>query len=319
MITRLLLSIGAVLLVAGTIESQAQTASQPSKGRDYRVQAIYRAGVAQKYEIVEQTTSERTFDDGNVKTYSRTAKYYATARCIASQEGIATLVFNLDSLEYKFSADGKDVEYNSQVDITPKPFADLNNYIGPLNRPFELTVSAYGAVSDVKGEQIDFWREYLTENSVDLDSLTYMIWMQSLDNDNLLHYGDLQKRVIPGLRVAIDSTWEHKFGMRIDGVHYAGNVTSTLKDYSGGIFTLNASDTIDVASDKAYVYGIPMVTHVSTGQAVVDYTIQLSSGGTINNVNALAETSFRGKALNVEFTQRTNSAITWNLTGQYQW
>ena len=53
-------------------------------------------------------------------------------------------------------AEGKTIEYDSQTDITPKNFADLNNYIGPLNRPFTLTVSPYGEVSAIEGDEIEF-------------------------------------------------------------------------------------------------------------------------------------------------------------------
>ena len=316
---RLLLIAGAILLCQSLAFAQKPGGTTSAGGAQFRLQVSYAAGVAQAYEIVEQSTTKRTFEDGNVQTYDRTVKYYATLRCIESIDGIATLVVNMDSLEYKFTSEGTDVTYDSQHDITPKNFVDLNNYIGPLNRTYQITVSPYGAVSDVKGEQVEFWRDYLKENAIDLDSVTYMVWMQSLDNDNLLHYGDLQKRVVPGLKVGIDSTWKHNFDLRIDGVMYSDRVTSKFTEYSGGIFKMQMKDTIAARSQDIHTYGLPVVTKVEDGAAEVDHTVELSNTGAIENVRSVAKAWFRGKALNVRFTQETTSTTSWKLTGQYQW
>jgi len=310
----------ATLLVSSVAQAQTTQATSGS-GRPtlYRLQAEYHAGVAQAYEIVEQTTTKRTFEDGNVATYDRKVKYFTTVRCIESIDGISTLVINVDSLLYSFTSEGETVEYDSQHDITPKAFIDLNNYIGPLNRPFQITVSSYGGVSDVKGEQVEFWRDYLKENAVDLDSVTYLVWMQSLADENLLNYGDLQKRVIPGLKVAIDSSWEHGYNLRLDGVQYTGRINSTFKDYSGGYFTITSADTIQALPQDIHTYGLPVISRVLEGAAVIDNTVEVSNGGTVTNVQTIAKAWFRGQALNVKFKQETTATISWNLTGQYQW
>ena len=257
----LLLLTGVMLIITGSAYAQKTGTESSSSGRAYRLQALYRAGVAQSYEITEQTTAERTHSDSSKKTYDRTVTYFTTIRCIESMDGISKLVVNIDSLRYRFSAGGQSIEYDSQQDITPKNFADLNNYIGPLNRPYTITVSPYGEVSNLEGEQIQFWRDYLAENTEGLDSVIYLIWSQSLDEENLYQYGDLQKRVIPGLRIQQDSTWDLNMTLRVDGVLYKGLTFGTFADYSGGVYSLTVKDTIPAVVDQSiHVYDVPYIT-----------------------------------------------------------
>lgn len=301
------------------LASHAQESAVPQR-REYRLQALYRAGIAQNYEVVEQTTVERVHSDSSRKTYERTATYQVTVRCIESLDGIAKLVVNIDSLVYRFKSAGVEINYDSQKDITPKNFADLNNYAGPLNRTYELTVSPYGEVTKLSGEQIDFWRDYLQQNAADLDSVVYTIWMQSLDRENLLQYGDLQKRVIPGTRKGVDSTWRHAFTSRIDGVVYEGNVTSRLASFTGGLYSIITKDTLKArAQQPIHVYGIPYVSNVRDGGAVIDNEVLLTANGTINEVKHVSKSWFRGVVKTELFTHNVTTTTMWKLTGQYQW
>lgn len=308
------------LAVLTSSSSWAQTSSsEASTGPAYRLQALYRANVAQSYEITEATSVVRTLNDSSQTKYDRKVTYYTTVRCLSSIDGISKLDINIDSLIYRFEADGQEIDYHSQNDITPKNFADLNNYIGPLNRPYELTMSPYGEVTNVEGEQIQFWRDYLTENSSDLDSVILLIWMQSLDRENLLQIGDLQKRVLPGRRTELASNWKHSLGLRVDGVVFADEATTTFEEYAAGIYTIRTTDTIAAPEQTIHVYGIPYVTRVMEGAAEVDHSIQLSTAGTINFVSSKVKAWFTGSAANHTFTHKITSTTTWNLTGQYQW
>ncbi|HLP27247.1 MAG TPA: DUF6263 family protein [Candidatus Didemnitutus sp.] len=319
MIVRLPLAIAlCIFCTAGAMVAQ-QTGAAPA-GREYRLQALYRAGIAQNYEVVEQTTVERTHSDSSKKTYDRKVTYFMTVRCIESMDGISKLVVNIDSLTYKFTSQGTEISYDSQKDITPKNFADLNNYIGPLNRTYEITVSPYGEVTKISGEQVDFWREYLEQNAADLDSVVYTIWMQSLDRENLLQYGDIQKRVIPGLRKGVDSTWKHGLTLRVDGVVFDGKATSRLASYTGGLYTIITKDSIPVRKDQdVHIYGIPYLSAVKDGGAVVDNTLLLSSSGTINELTTVTKAWFLATVRAETFTHRITSTTQWKLTGQYQW
>jgi len=306
-------------ITSGAFAQRTGSTTSSSAPRKYELQAKYNSGIAQSYLIEENTVAERTHSDSAKKQYNRNVKYYTTIRCIESQNGMSTIVVTLDSLQYKFSADGKDVLYDSQTDITPKNFADLNNYIGPLNRPYNLTMNPYGEVSKVEGEQVDFWRDYLNENKEGLDSVIYLIWMQSLDNDNLMHFGDLQKRIIPGKAVALDSTWMHELTLRLDGVIYTGKVSSKLDKYTGGLFVITTADTIKAAQQRFHVYGVPDISNLVDGACVVKSSTTMSTAGTINEVECEARSWYKAKVMNEEFTQRVVTTTTWKLTGQYQW
>lgn len=318
MVSRLLCL--AVLLVASFAQLAAQSAGAPPKGREYRLQALYRPGIAQSYEITEVDTVVRMHSDSSTKSYTRSVTYFTTVRCLESQEGFSNVLVNLDSMRYAFSADNMTITYDSQKDVTVKQFADLTNYVGPLNRSAELRYNAYGDVLSVKGEQLDWIRDYLKENGNDMDSVLTLIWNQSVSDANLLQYCDIQKRAIPGRKTIVDSSWTHKLALRIDGVIFDGSVRSTLASYSGGLYTITTRDTIQaVKAQPVHVYGVSYVTSVVDGQAVVDNTMSLAATGSINEVTSRVKARFRGKAYNEIFTNTITSITTWKLTGQYQW
>lgn len=313
---RFCLVLAAVCMAA--VPTVAQTSGAPSK--QYRAQVIYTAGVAQSYEITEQTTATRWYSDSSQKNYDRTVTYFTTIRCIESMDGIARVVVNVDSMRYRFMADGRLVEYDSEKDVSPKNFSDINAYIGPLNRPFTLTASPYGEVSALEGEQVEYWRDYLADNSSGIDSVTYLMWTQAISDENLLHYGDLQKRVVPGLTTGKDSTWNLTMTLRVDGVTYKGRTKATLTDVDGGLLTMTVSDTLQaVAPQPLRVYGVPYVVQLMEGHADVSHTLQMSRTGSIQQVDNVASTWWKGRVLMEEFTQRVRTTTTWKLKGQYQW
>lgn len=313
--TALLTASAPALLVA---QSTKSSASSPAKL--YRVQTNYTAGVAQTYEVTEQTSSARWHSDSSQKTYDRTVTYFMTIRCIESMNGIARIVVNVDSMRYRFIAEGRFVEYDSEKDVSPKNFADLNAYIGPLNRPFTVTMSPYGEVTKLEGEQISYWRDYLAENAASVDSVTHLMWTQAMSDANLLHYGDLQKRVVPGLNVGVDSTWNLSMAVRLDGVEYQGRTKARLTSAEGGLLTLEVKDSIPaVTPQDAHVYGIPLIVRLQEGSAAIEHSVQINRAGTIQQVQNTASTWIRARVLMEEFTQRAQVTTTWKLTGQYQW
>lgn len=309
-----------VLCAAGATLTVAQrTGIAAAVAPQYRLQASYRAGIAQNYAVTETTNAVRTHSDGSKKTYTRAVTYMMTVRCLESLNGTSTLAVNIDSLTYVFAADGAQITYDSQNDITPKNFGDLNNYMGPMNRTFEITVGPYGEITKLAGEQVDYWRDYLKESAPSMDPVTALIWNQSLEPENLLHYGDLQKRVVPGLRVYVDSAFGHQFTVRTDGVVYTGPARSRLTDYSSGFYTISTKDTIAANEQPIHVYGVPYISRLKDGKAVVDHTVTITSQGTINAISSKVDAWFRAAAENEVYTQAVTSITEWKLVGQYQW
>lgn len=321
MIHRMLIIV-AMFMVASASWAQERTAasSKASSGREYRLQAMYRAGIAQNYEVTETTSVVRTHSDSSKKTYTRKVTYMMTVRCTENMNGFASLTANIDSLTYVFTANGDTVAYDSQKDITPKNFADLNNYVGPMNRSLEMKVNSYGEIQSVGGEQVDWIRAYLSDNAADIDSVLSLIWAQSVEDPNLLQYADLQKRVLPGLRMAVDSSWKHRMSLRVDGVIYDGQAKSVFDSYSGGLYILRTTDTIAaVKPQRIHVYGVPYISEVLDGAAAISHEVDLASTGTINKVESNVKAWFKARATNEVFTQHVQSNTTWTLTGQFQW
>lgn len=310
------LLVGNSLLIA---QKQGDAASSPSGGRLYRLESIYTAGIAQNYEFTESSNVVRTHSDGSVKKYSRMVTDFITIRTIESMNGIAKIVVTLDSLLYHFSSDAMAVDYNSQVDVVPKPFADLTPYLGPLNRTFTLTMNSYGEVTSLEGEDIDFWRDYLKENSPDLDSVTALLWEQSLSNINLKQMGDIQKRIIPGLKVGIDSTWKHSLELRINGVHYTSEVASKFAQNTGGLYVITTNDTLRAKPQIIRTYGIPEVSHLLSGWAAINGELTLRNTGVVEELVLKTKAWYQAKVAMETYVEDINTTYTWKLIGQYQW
>jgi hypothetical protein len=298
---------------------QAPTAGAPS-GRQVKLQPLYRAGIAQSYIATETTKGERRHSDGAVKPYERTVTSYLTLRCLETSDGFSTVLVNIDSLTYTFKDGDLAITYDSQKDITPKNFADLTGYMGSLNRSFELFYSPYGDVTKIAGDNITWMREYLDSNAIGADSVMMMIWTQSVADEALLQIGDMNKRIIPGSRMAVDSTWKRPFLLRTDGVIFRDTVRTRFAEITGGVYRMQANDTIAVVTgQKCHIYGVPYVSTVSSGSAVIDHTTDLTTTGTINAVRQKITALIRCTAFNETYDLALISTMEWKLTGQYQW
>ncbi|MEN9281512.1 MAG: hypothetical protein RL594_447 [Bacteroidota bacterium] len=309
-----------MLVAVFDASAQAQRTAAPPTFKEYRLQASYRPGVAQNYEVREKTLIERIHSDSSKRMYERDVLTYMTVRCIESVDNISRVVVTADSIIYKFTIGNTVITYDSQKDLAPKAFPDLNNYLGTLNRSYELTYSPYGEVTKITGDQIDYWKEYITENVTDLDTLISTIWLQSLSNENLQHLGDVQKRIIPGTKRTMDSSWKHPLQLRVDGVVYEGPVRSTFTSYEGGVFTIATNDTIPARTSwPLHVLEIPDLVTCREGQAVVNSNLKLATAGILNELDMNVRAWFRGQVGKEIFTHNVTSTQSWKLVKQYQW
>lgn len=318
-----ILSLIAVVLASnGAVFAQEKSvAGKPAPSREYRLQALYRPGIAQNYLIQFRDTVSRMHSQGaGAKEYTRSVDYFATIRCIESVDNVSTILVNLDSMQYAFTSDGQTVSYDSQIDIAPKNFLDLNNYIAILNRTVEIGYNPYGEIRGIGGENLQWIREYIGENGSSLDSVSSLIWTQAVGDVAVAAITDLQKRVIPGKRVAVDSSWKHSFQTRVDNIDVGGMVRTTFDTYGGGFYTLRTVDTLQVQSGIPFhVYGITDICRVVDGSVAFDNVLDITTTGAINRLEQRARGRIRGRIMNEVFTSDIRSSATWTLKGQFQW
>ncbi len=319
--TNLSLLFLAVLACVSLATAQEKGSSnKPAPPREYRLQALYRPGVAQSYTVDIRDTASRMHSAGAAKGYDRNVRLYLTVRCIESSDNVSKVVVNVDSLTYAFTSEGVSVTYDSQIDIAPKNFLDLNNYLGILNRSAEITYNPYGEAKAVGGDNLVWIRDYLAENASDVDSVRSMIWNQAVSDAGVLHVADLQKRVIPGKRIAVDSSWKHSYSLRVDNIDIAATVRTTFATYGGGVYTLRTVDTVKAQPGTPFhVYGISDVSRVVDGSVAIDATVDLTTTGIINRVVQRSHARIRGRIGNEVYTTESKSTVTWTLQGQYQW
>jgi hypothetical protein len=319
--THLSLLLFAVLTCFSQAVAQEKGSStKPTPPREYRLQSLYRPGIAQLYIADIRDTVVRTHGASTSKSYTRYVRLFMTLRCIESSDNISKVLANVDSLMYEFTADDKMVTYDSQKDIAPKNFLDLNNYLGILNRTAEITYNPYGEVKAVGGDNLEWIRDYLSENLADIDSVTSTIWNQSVSDFGVLHIADLQKRVVPGRRIAVDSSWRHAYALRCDNIEFPGIVKSTFSNYGNGVYTITTVDTLQAKPDTPFhVYGISELSRVVDGTVALNCALDLTTTGTINRVEQQSHAKIRARVGNDMFTTESRSTIVWSLQGQFQW
>ncbi len=315
----LVFAVGLLLPGHGFAQQQQSQPKPKAPGREYRLEVKYTSGIAQNYEFTETSTIKRIHSDSSTKTFNRNVKYFITVRCIESLDGISKVVVTVDSMTYAYESNGTMVVYDSQVDNTPKNFSDLHHYVALLNRPVTFTMNSYGEVTKIEGDQIEFWRDYITENAADLDSLTLLLWNVSLSDENIKFVCDLQKGAIPGLKVAVDSSWTHSYLLCQNGLTINHPVKSVFSENNGGYYTITTSDSLNIPPQPYRPFGIAQVAQVNNGTVSFTAETILKNTGVIDELHLKSLARYKVSIMNELYTEVVNSDYLWKLTGQFQW
>jgi len=301
-IKRLSLALFLIANSFGSVVIWGQMAREES--RQYRIQYDFQERTIYTYKMNYTTTVKRTFADNTTKNFERKVEVYLTFwRPSALSEGFAEIRTSLDSFNYEYKDENNSVRWSTQSNENPIPGNPDFDVVFPiLGRSFFTTISPYFDVAKIEGKYLDEARDNIREMS---DTTLRQIWLKANSNENLKFYADMNKSVLRSGRFAIDSAWNMRFTIPIEGIRYTCD-TATVKFYlyDGKNFHIKAEmpKMMPNLNDNASVIGMnrEILSVDSTSYSSGFWDISVSPRGMLNTAIG-------------KFTTKTNSATSGNL------
>lgn len=309
----------AAALLSVSVEAFAQSGETTTL---YPLYSTYKAGNVRSYVFKEETNIERTHSDSSTRNFKREITYFISQVAPKSPEdGFATVHTTIDSMIYRFSEGNSVVEYNSMRDKQPNlAFLDLLYSTIPHNRTFEMVISPYGDVAQVKGEMVDWLREYTAEKGKNvLAPIQKFLWLDGISDNNLKHYGDLAKGIIPHGNIARDSVWQTSVSFRMSSIDFSGMANTRISNVNKSSYRLEATaDNLLAQPAETRVYGITEMVRLNSGRGSANLTIDLDEDR-IRRAEIQGTSEINVTISKETFRDKISSNLSWTLTGQTQW
>lgn len=275
------------------------------------------------YAFTDSTIVDRVYNGKQKRHYERVYTYYFTIQSPRGIEsGFQDTKILIDSMVYRFKEGDESIEFNSQIEAAPqKDFKDLTLRMTPLSREFTITYSPYNDVAEIKGDQIDFLKNYLEKNKNVLqgeDTLILNLWEKGISDSYLKQFGDMHKNLIPSERIYKDSLYTRKLDIELEDVPFHGEMKMKLEDVLGNIYTLKAEGSdFKVGTSPVYLFGLKSLATPLEGKAEGAYQIKISNRGTIREVRAEFVSEVKALANDKPFTQTAKTNMFWRILGQF--
>jgi hypothetical protein len=282
----------------------------------------HKAGELHNYVFSEETQIKRVHSDGSERQFKREIIYYFSQ--VAPKpaiDGFANVITTVDSMRYRFTEDGNIVEYHSTQPEKPNlKFFDLLYATVPMNRTFEMTISPYGDVAKVSGEMVEWLREYTTVQGKDiLAPIQKFLWLDGISDNNLRHFGDLSKGIIPNGKVKRDSIWDKNISFRMNNIDFSGLAKANVTSVREGLYTIHATaDELSATPGETRLYGITEMLKLNTGKGKTEFTVELSENE-IRRMEARSTSVLNATIQKETFNEYITQNLSWKLTGKTQW
>jgi len=296
---KIFLSLALLFSISYVIFAQSSEESQ-----QYRIQYNFVERTMFTYKMTYQTTVKRTFADNTTQNFERNLEIYLSFwRPSAISDGFAEIRTGLDSFNYEYRDENGTIKWASQSNAHPIPENPDYDVVFPiLGHSFFKTISPYFDVAKIEGKHLDEARERIRQMD---DPVLRRIWLKANSDVNLKFYADMNKNVLRSGRFAIDSAWNMRFTIPIEGIRYTCD-TANVKFYlyDGRNFHIKAEmpRMTPNVNDSASVIGMnrDILSVDSTSYSTGFWDISVSPRGMLNTAKG-------------EFTTKTNSITTSNL------
>ena len=281
------------------------------------------ATITNVYKMTETTNVWRQFSDSTVKQYKREYTYYFSLKAPnPTDKGFLTIEVSTDSLFYKFTEGTAVYEFDSQADNPGAVnFEDLKAISVPLGKNFDMIFSPYGDVAEVKGEKLDWFRNYVTEQGKGyLDSASNFLWLDGISKERLQYICDVKKILLPKEPVFKDSTWVSPFGFQLESINFSDTVKAKITQIIEGYKTIVVkSDNLKSVPGNTRFYGIKgqlLPVENATGRGT--FTISLTPKGTIRRAEGDFSVELTSKVRRDVFKERITTNVVWELVTQFK-
>ena len=257
------LSIPILTLVLAFSFSVSQAFADKEKENEkvtYRLRYKYPMSVTNVYKMVENTSVTRQYKDSTSLKYERTVNYFYTIKqLVKMDDNFVKVHVTLDSLQYSFKDGDALFEFDSQSEAQGSiNFDDLNDYLIPLSKEFDMTYSPYGEVIKVEGGNLDNLIQYIKKaTSEQMDSLDQQYWLNMLSLNRLQYIVDPIKLTVPSTPATKDSVWLSTPLYCVDGIYFKDTVSTHIAKVVSNYFDIESEfeDFSFVPGDYKF-YGI---------------------------------------------------------------
>jgi hypothetical protein len=248
----------ALILIIVFISSAILNSQTRNANREYKLQYGFGEKILTTYKMTYTINVTRTYKDDKTKNFYRKIELYLSYwRPSANKDGFAEVRTVFDSVIYEYRVDKEIYQWSSHNYDDILTNADFLSVVFPIvGRAYYTTISPYFDVAKIEGEFLTEHREHIQKLS---DTLIRAINSKANSDMNLLFYSDMNKDVIKNGRFAVDSTWQSKFTIPIEGIRYTSDTAATtFYLYDGKNFYVKAEmkDMYPNTDDRNCVIGI---------------------------------------------------------------
>lgn len=290
----------------------------------YRVDFFIPPTIRNHYSYNEKTEVLRTYSDSSTFSYSRDITYFFDVKePSVPKDGFTTLEISLDSVHYKFTKGDFEYFYNSQS-IEPGNFKiyDYLSNIVPMGQFFTMTYSPYGNISNIEGEELEFFLQNSIIDKKDaFEPIDYFLWKDGLSDNRLIHISDFKKVHYPNYRLAEDSTFISPIEFQLNHINIKDTVKMTFEDISAGYMTFGGSlSDVEFDNDQIHVEGIDnYLVNIKDVNAKGTIETILSPRGTPEETTLIVEMLINAEVKVEKFSEKVNSTMKWELLGQWEY
>ncbi len=315
------------VLVVSNIPLLAQKGESNPNSNDYnnyKLNVSYKTNIFHNYSFEEISKIQRIKSDSTKENYERRVLYYFTLlQNTIPEKGFYIIKVMMDSLRYEFYENGvKKIYFDSQDDDSDAPFNQLDflSYVIPMGKEFFLTYSAYNELAKIDGDALMDSRKAVNDedNGIKDQKLNY-IWNNSLSDNFLAFFTNVQRNLIPAERVFIDSAWVKPFDIYVDGIRYNDSAQVKLTAFSPRGYVIRAELDSLVGTDEFFTTtGYPDLIQPTSSLGKGIIRMEVSPRGQINLVEMNLITEFTAKVGKEPFKQKSETKYTWTLGKMYR-
>lgn len=302
------------------LHCQSQFKSDDENAVKIRVSPNFIGGAKYHYKLIENTDVIRTLSDSSQIKYNRKVIYYFSQFVMdPPQQDFIKLSCSIDSINYRFNDGSGDVSYNSQEESQKNiNHPDVTVITVPLGRIFEMTYTPYGEIAEITGKDLDWLRNYVTEQGKKLlDTVDKFIWIDGISNEHLAHLTDVRKILLPPKMISPDSIWLSPFEIQIDGITFLDTMPVKVIKYSGGLFEMNAeSKAIKNKNSFAKIYGINKFVQIDSCRGGGQYMLRIGPKGSLGYSSTLLSVELFAHVAKSYFKESIKTSYQWTLVNQ---
>lgn len=311
---------------AVSLFSQAEIVTQKKDDAPlYSMTLKYPLNVFVKYEYNEKSSIRRMKDQkAELFSYNRDASYFFWHRMSEFvKEGFINLHAGIDSMYYSFDKDGKNTTFKTTIpDDIFKFNEDIEQYLLSNNHRFDLVISPYNDIADLKGEMIENERKYIEDNKDITKEPDYVLNNNAISNQRLIHISDPKKINLIKGNIKMDSVWYSAISYQIEGFTFNDTIAVKFTDQRGGYLFIESTFKPKYFDGKASIlYGKRnSLCYLDSSDLTAKLVVTMSPYGLVDEtVLTIGGKIMVHDSKDEKFTDMIDVKYKWKQVGQWDY